>query len=156
MKTFSCIFPESVLYYRSTCRCDGMVDVVDSKTSSPSVAGIGKRLGESSVFQILFFICLSHPSCVSLQIPGGACLGVKKYICRCVGIGRRGGLKIRWANNPCGFDPRHRHHTLKARKPLIRLGLRAFLYALSSYVLSLPYHQICRLQAGFRRDIGGT
>ena len=23
--------------------------------------------------------------------------------------GRRGGLKIRWANNPCGFDPRHRH-----------------------------------------------
>ena len=20
-------------------------------------------------------------------------------------------LKIRWANNPCGFDPRHRHHT---------------------------------------------
>ncbi len=30
--------------------------------------------------------------------------------CRCVGIGRRGGLKIRWANNSCGFDPRHRHH----------------------------------------------
>ena len=28
---------------------------------------------------------------------------------RCVGIGRRGGLKILWANNPCGFDPRHRH-----------------------------------------------
>ena len=41
------------------------------------------------------------------------------YIGRCVGIGRRGGLKIRWANNPCGFDPRHRHHPLKARKPLI-------------------------------------
>ena len=87
-----------------------LVDEEDSKTSSPSVAGIGKRLGESSVFQILFFICLSHPSCVSLQIPGDACLGVKKYICRCVGIGRRGGLKIRWANNSCGFDPRHRHH----------------------------------------------
>ena len=87
-----------------------MVDVVDSKTSSPSVAGIGKRLGESSVFQILFFICLSHPSCISPQIPGDACPGVKKYICRCVGIGRRGGLKIRWANPPCGFDPRHRHH----------------------------------------------
>ena len=30
--------------------------------------------------------------------------------CRCVGIGRRGGLKIHWANPPCGFDPRHRHH----------------------------------------------
>ena len=28
---------------------------------------------------------------------------------RCDGIGRRDGLKIRWANTPCGFDPRHRH-----------------------------------------------
>ena len=87
-----------------------MVDVVDSKISSPSVAGVGKSPGKSSVFRILFFICLSHPSCISLQIPGDAYPGVKKYICRCVGIGRRGGLKIRWANNSCGFDPRHRHH----------------------------------------------
>ena len=87
-----------------------MVDEEDSKTSSPSVAGAGKSLRQSSVFQVLFFICLSHPSCVSLQIPGDACPGVKKYICRCVGIGRRGGLKIRWASNSCGFDPRHRHH----------------------------------------------
>ena len=102
-------FCEICTILKHTCRCDGMVDVVDSKTSSPSVAGVGKSLGKSSVFWILFFICLSHPSCVSLQIPGDACLGVKKYICRCVGIGRRGGLKIRWANNSCGFDPRHRH-----------------------------------------------
>ena len=35
---------------------------------------------------------------------------VSVSICRCVGIGRRGGLKIHWANPPCGFDPRHRHH----------------------------------------------
>ena len=63
-----------------------MVDVVDSKTSSPSVAGVGKSLRQSSVFQIRFFICLSHPSCVSLQIPGNACPGVKQYICRCVGM----------------------------------------------------------------------
>ena len=70
---------------------------------------------------------------------------------RCVGIGRRGGLKIRWANNPCGFDPRHRHHTLKARKPLIRPGLRAFLYAPCAYLRFLPHHQICRLRAGFVR-----
>ena len=63
-----------------------MVDVVDSKTTSPSVAGVGKSPGKSSVFRILFFICLSHPSCISLQIPGNACLGVKKYICRCVGM----------------------------------------------------------------------
>ena len=34
---------------------------------------------------------------------------VSVSICRCVGIGRRGGLKIHWANPPCGFDPRHRH-----------------------------------------------
>ena len=27
------------------------------------------------------------------------------------GIGRRDGLKIRWANNPCGFDPRRRHQS---------------------------------------------
>ena len=106
----SLAFFREVYYTISTCRCDGMVDVVDSKTSSPSVAGVGKSLRQSSVFQIRFFICLSHPSCVSLQIPGNACPGVKKYICRCVGIGRRGGLKIRWANNSCGFDPRHRHH----------------------------------------------
>ena len=63
-----------------------MVDVVDSKTTSPSVAGVGKSPGKSSVFRILFFICLSHPSCISLQIPGNACLGVKKYIRRCVGM----------------------------------------------------------------------
>ena len=31
---------------------------------------------------------------------------------RCDGIGRRDGLKIRWANHPCGFDPRHRHHVV--------------------------------------------
>ena len=33
---------------------------------------------------------------------------------RCDGIGRRDGLKIRWANHPCGFDPRHRHHRQKS------------------------------------------
>ena len=93
----SLAFFREVYYTIPTCRCDGMVDVVDSKTSSPSVAGVGKSLRQSSVFQIRFFICLSHPSCVSLQIPGNACPGVKKYICRCVGIGRRGGLKNHFA-----------------------------------------------------------
>ena len=56
----------------------------------------------------------------------------------------------------CGFESHHRHQTLTARKPLIYQGLRAFLYALCAYVLSLPHHHICRLQADFRRDIGGT
>ena len=110
-----------------------MVDEADSKTSSPSVAGVGKSLRQSSVFQIRFFICLSHPSCVSLQIPGNACPGVKKYICRCVGIGRRGGLKIRWANNSCGFDPRHRHQTniIRTRSSLWETG-SDYLFALAS------------------------
>ncbi len=31
-------------------------------------------------------------------------------LCRCGGIGRRAGLKIRWANNPYRFDSDHRHH----------------------------------------------
>ena len=35
-----------------------LVDVVDSKTTLPSVAGVGKSPGKSSVFRILFFICL--------------------------------------------------------------------------------------------------
>ena len=26
-----------------------------------------------------------------------------------------GKLKIRWANTPCGFDPRHRHQTVQIR-----------------------------------------
>ena len=34
----------------------------------------------------------------------------------------------------CGFESHHRHQTLTARKPLIYQGLRAFLYALYSYV----------------------
>ena len=108
---FLLLFSGICTILKSTCAgVLELVDEADSKTSSPSVAGVGKSPGKSSVFRILFFICLSHPSCISLQIPGNACPGVKKYICRCVGIGRRGGLKIRWANNSCGFDPRHRHH----------------------------------------------
>ena len=33
-------------------------DELDSKTTSSSVAGVGKSPGKSSVFRILFFICL--------------------------------------------------------------------------------------------------
>ena len=32
-----------------------------------------------------------------------------KQICRCDGIGRRDGLKIRWTYHPCGFESHHRH-----------------------------------------------
>ena len=57
---------------------------------------------------------LSLASLLHIPPNSGECLsGCKEiylHICRCVGIGRRGGLKIRWANNSCGFDPRHRHH----------------------------------------------
>ena len=53
-----------------------------------------------------------------------------KYICRCDGIGRRDGLKIRWANHPCGFESHHRHQNSMARKPSNIKGLRAFFFAL--------------------------
>ena len=46
--------------------------------------------------------------------------------------------------------------TLTARKPLIYRGLRAFLYALYSYVASLAHQQIYHFKAHLRRDIGGT
>ena len=42
----------------------------------------------------------------------------------------------------CGFDPRHRHHTSKARNPLKWLGLRAFLCFARLYT-ALLHHQIC-------------
>ena len=56
---------------------------------------------------------------------------VSVSICRCVGIGRRGGLKIHWANPPCGFDPRHRHQTniIRTRSSLWETG--------SDYLFSL-------------------
>jgi len=53
----------------------------------------------------------------------------------------------------CGFESHHRHQTLTARKPLIYRGLRAFLYALHSYVVSLAHQQIYHFQADFWRDI---
>ena len=49
----------------------------------------------------------------------------RKHLCRRDGIGRRVGLKIQWANHPCGFDPRRRHHP-KVPKALILLGFRDF------------------------------
>lgn len=52
----------------------------------------------------------------------------------------------------CGFESHHRHQTLTARKPLIYRGLRAFLYALYSYVVSLAHQQITL----FRLIFGGT
>ena len=33
-----------------------------------------------------------------------------QHFCRCDGIGRRDGLKIRWTYHPCGFESHHRHH----------------------------------------------
>ncbi len=49
--------------------------------------------------------------------------------CRCDGIGRRDGLKIRWANHPCGFESHHRHQNLTARRPLIYRGCGLFYVA---------------------------
>ena len=56
----------------------------------------------SKTLKILTFLCLfSSPE--------------RRSIRRCTEFHLK--LKIRWANTPCGFDPRHRHHT-KARKPV--------------------------------------
>lgn len=67
---------------------------------------------------------------------------VKSYsISRCDGIGRRDGLKIRWADNPCGFDPRHRHQAkiIRTGSSLRKMG--------SDYLFSLKSSRVCSLEA---------
>ena len=124
MKTFSCIFPESVLYYRSTCRCDGMVDVVDSKCVAPDFPSSGKGVANSLLFwysgSSFINIPPAYPSCFF----GSVRSRVFIKVCRCVGTGRRGGLKILWANPPCGFDSRHRHQTniIRTKSSLWEMG----------------------------------
>ena len=46
-------------------------------------------------------------------------------ICRCGGIGRHSGLKIRWPKQPYGFESRHRYHQiliLREKKDIIQKG----------------------------------
>ena len=60
--------------------------------------------------------------------------------CRCDGIGRRAGLKIRWANTPCGFDPRHRHH----KKSILR---DAFFNEINPFrICEIPFGREIRLR----------
>ena len=61
----------------------------------------------------------------------------RKHLCRRDGIGRRVGLKIQWANHPCGFDPRRRHHP-KVPKALILLGFRDFSLSFSGQPFLRP------------------
>ena len=68
------------------------------------------------------------------KTPAGVLPPPRKYgiipnTCRRDGIGRRDGLKIRWANHPCGFESHHRHQKSMARKPSNIKGLRAFFFA---------------------------
>ena len=44
--------------------------------------------------------CLAEPAVEVLSL---------RVLCRDGEIGRRAGLKIPWANRPCGFEPRSRH-----------------------------------------------
>lgn len=133
MKTFSCIFPESVLYYKSTCRCDGMVDVVDSKCVASVFPSSGKGVANSLLFwysdSSFINIPPAYPSCFF----GSVRSRVFIKVCRCVGTGRRGGLKILWANPPCGFDSRHRHQSniIRTRSSLREMG-SDYLYSLTS------------------------
>ena len=48
----------------------------------------------------------------------------RKHLCRRDGIGRRVGLKIQWANHPCGFDPRRRHQDriIRTNSSSMRIG----------------------------------
>ena len=110
MKTFSCIFPESVLYYKSTCRCDGMVDVVDSKCVASDFPSSGNGVANSLLFWYSGSSFINIPPVYPSCFFGSVRSRVFIKVCRCVGTGRRGGLKILWANPPCGFDSRHRHH----------------------------------------------
>lgn len=93
----------------SLCRCDGMVDVVDSKCVASVFPSSGKGVANSLLFwysdSSFINIPPAYPSCFF----GSVRSRVFIKVCRCVGTGRRGGLKILWANPPCGFDSRHRH-----------------------------------------------
>ena len=44
--------------------------------------------------------CADQPALEALSL---------RVLCRGGEIGRRAGLKIPWANRPCGFEPRSRH-----------------------------------------------
>ena len=56
---------------------------------------------------------------------------------------------------PCGFDPRFRHQTLTARKPLIYRGLRAFSFC--RRVGNLACHgDFFQYPSDFWGDFGGT
>ena len=70
-------------------------------------------------------------------------------VSRCVGTGRRGGLKIRWANNPCGFDPRHRHQ--KQGRGRSGRGLAFCLMPVGGRTHSTPRHR--HHKKGYKIDI---
>ncbi len=57
-------------------------------------------------------------------------------LCRCGGIGRRAGLKIRWANNPYRFDSDHRHHNRGIRTPRKRNRVFGFYFFCAVFVLA--------------------
>ena len=72
----SCFLPEIVLYYLSTCRCDGMVDVVDSKSTAGDSVPVRVRSPAPckkpllSARQKRFFTMISVP-CGTGDIPCG-------------------------------------------------------------------------------------
>ena len=95
-----------------------LADVTDSKLCSPHAVRTLKA------FEIQGFPEMKNPpkpapTSKSTSKPQIAFKALsRKHLCRRDGIGRRVGLKIQWANHPCGFDPRRRHHP-KVPKALI-------------------------------------
>lgn len=114
---FSIAFFRSILYNnqcspRKGGHCAGVLELVD-EVDSKCVASVFPSSGKGVANSLLFWysdssfinIPPAYPSCFF----GSVRSRVFIKVCRCVGTGRRGGLKILWANPPCGFDSRHRH-----------------------------------------------
>ena len=88
-----------------------LADVTDSKSHSSFPAEGAKksliegvlRIEESRFSHFGLHFGLRFPEFFQRPIR-------KEGFCRNDGIGRRGGLKIRWANTPCGFESHFRHH----------------------------------------------
>ena len=119
------------------CRCVGMVDEADSKICSPHA------VRNLKAFEIQGFPETKNPpkpapTSKSTSKPQIAFKPLsRKHLCRRDGIGRRVGLKIQWANHPCGFDPRRRHHP-EVPKALFLLGFRDFYFSFSGQPFLRP------------------
>ena len=92
----------SLGFLYNTCvserRCDGMVDVTDSKASTSNNPSFWRPLDFSRLLGYTFYS--NFPGSLHSSFPGGL-----RQICRCDGIGRRSGFKIRRWRHRVGSSP---------------------------------------------------